>query len=641
MKKSILLLPALLLGDSISLKEMVISSEKEGEIGIKKGMEISQRADLSEVLSQNIPEITLSRTSGVGNDVILRGLQRDNIAVVVDDSIIYGACPNRMDPAIMHISSSQVDDVEIKEGVFDVSQFGSLGGTIHVKNREPIEGFGSETSLYGSSNSERFSLQLEGGDEVLRGNIGYSYDRAEQYEDGDGKNFAERVESITPENSPVRYKENDLDAYTRQNWYGNLFYYFGDSKVKLGYFGDYAEAVLYPIFSMDAMEDTTDLFTLKYTSPLFSANLFQSTVSHDMSNEFRNSYEMMPRTHKVESKVSGVKLESHGFGIDYIKKSWDGNLYSKDKFLYSMIPDVETEDFAIFGEKRFERENFEISFGARADFVEIEAKDIENAKISYTKSSQTYSGFGANLFGRYYLRSDTSLFLGFGQSVRFPNGKELYMNKVVNGKEAIAGNPDLKETKNREVDFGFDSGNLSSKIFYSSLKDFIYAYNTGEGLGFQNIDASLWGFDLKYKRELFAGLTGKVGVAYQRGRKDEALAGQTDKDLAEIPPLKLMGSLRYEKSKFSGSLEFLAGGEPEIDSDNGEKELDSYFVTNFKGSYRFSKNLKANFGVDNIFDETYALNNSYIGRGVNSSDSDVFVLNEMGRNIFLNMGYEF
>jgi iron complex outermembrane receptor protein len=671
-KQSLLLLfPIILFGETINLQTITVSSEKENEIGVKESIQTSQRPDLSEVLHQNLPQINLSRTSGVGNDIILRGQQRDNISVVIDDSIVHGACPNRMDPAIMHVSTSSVEDIEVREGVFDITQFGSLSGTVHVKTKEPSTEIESKASIgYNSVGTEKSLVEIQGGDGNFAGHIGYSYEKSEQYLDGNGDNFADQVinltENGTAKQKSVRYKDNDLDAYTRQNWFGNFLYKIGEKqKITFRYFGDRADDVLYPIFGMDALEDETHMFNVKYEafemsdfSKKFKTNLFYSKVYHDMGNEFRMSSNSKIANHRVDSIVKGGKIEnlmggeefSSTIGFDFIEKTWDGNFYINDKFAYSMIPDIQTNDFAFYGDYKISDEVWEITFGTRLDFVSIEANNLDAihkfSKSHYNGGKKDYFGFGANIFGRYFMSPTSSLFLGFGQSTRFPNGKELYMNKVVDGNFAIKGNEELKETKNREIDFGFDSstyGNkISGKVFYSYLIDFIYAYNNGTGLGFQNLDATLWGFDLTASRELFKNLNGKLGFAYQRGEKVDAIDGQTDKDLAEIPPFKIIGNLDYQKQNYGIRLEMIAGGEPEIDSDNGEKEIDQYFVANLKGNYNFSKELVANFGVDNIFDETYSLNNSYIGRGVNSTTPDqIFVLNEMGQNFFFTLSYKY
>jgi iron complex outermembrane receptor protein len=681
MKKSLLVLsPILLFGETINLETFTVASEKENEVGTKEAIQISQKPDLSEILSQNIPQINLSRTSGIGNDIILRGQQRDNIAVVIDDSTIYGACPNRMDPAIMHISTSSVEDVEIREGVFDITQYGSLAGTVHVKSREPDGNGESSVSVnVNSVGAERTAIELELGDEVFAGHIGYSYETGKQYEDGNGNDFAEQIieltKSGTAKQQTVQYKDPDLDAYTRQNWFGNFVYHLDDQqKIQFRYFGDRADDVLYPIFGMDALEDETHFFNFKYEafelgdfSNKFKTNVFYSKVYHDMGNEFRLSSNNMIGNHRVESIAKGLKIEnmvggkflSSTLGFDFMEKTWDGNFYVNDIFSYTMIPDVKTDDVAFYGDTKWSDEVFEITFGTRLDFVNIEAGSLDTINpyaiktgVYANKEKNDYFGFGANLFSRYFVGDETSIFLGFGQSTRFPNAKELYMNKIAKTTDgtpffAIKGNPDLKETKNREIDLGFDSSSFNSKIsgkvFYSYLIDFIYAYNNGTGLGFTNLDAKVWGFDLSASKELFKNLNGKVGFAYQRGEKVDAIDGQTDKDLAEIPPFKFLGNLEYKiPREYSVRLETVLGGEPEIDSDNGEKEISNYFVANLKGSYDFSQNLVANFGVDNIFNEVYALNNSYIGRGVNSTTPDeIFILNEMGRNYFFTLTYKY
>ena len=86
----------------------------------------------------------------------------------------------------------------------------------------------------------------------------------------------------------------------------------------------------------------------------------------------------------------------------------------------------------------------------------------------------------------------------------------------------------------------------------------------------------------------------------------------------------------------------LAGKQKNIDMDNGEKEIDSYSVLNLKAGYKFNKQISLNVGVDNLFDETYAVNNSYVGRGVITSiATEPMVINEAGRFLYANLNYKF
>ncbi len=49
-------------------------------------------ADLADALTKNVPSISLIRRSGIANDIILRGQNKDNINILIDDAKIYGAC---------------------------------------------------------------------------------------------------------------------------------------------------------------------------------------------------------------------------------------------------------------------------------------------------------------------------------------------------------------------------------------------------------------------------------------------------------------------------------------------------------------------------------------------------------------------
>ncbi len=71
-------------------------------------VKFSRQSDLGEMLSGSLPEITHVRTTAIGNDIVLRGFKKDNINVTIDDAKVCGACPNRMDPPAMHVSSSQI-----------------------------------------------------------------------------------------------------------------------------------------------------------------------------------------------------------------------------------------------------------------------------------------------------------------------------------------------------------------------------------------------------------------------------------------------------------------------------------------------------------------------------------------------------
>ena len=66
-----------------------------------------QNADVGAALTRNTSSVSLIRRSAVANDIVVRGLKKDNIAVTIDGMKIYGACPNRMDPPVSHILANK------------------------------------------------------------------------------------------------------------------------------------------------------------------------------------------------------------------------------------------------------------------------------------------------------------------------------------------------------------------------------------------------------------------------------------------------------------------------------------------------------------------------------------------------------
>ena len=96
----------------------------------------SAAMDVGQALSE-VPGITKLRKGGIDNDIVVRGLQHDNVNVSIDGARIYGACPGHMDPAVSHTDFSEVERVDVNEGAFDVTSSGSLGAKVNIVMRKP------------------------------------------------------------------------------------------------------------------------------------------------------------------------------------------------------------------------------------------------------------------------------------------------------------------------------------------------------------------------------------------------------------------------------------------------------------------------------------------------------------------------
>lgn len=631
-------------------------------------VKFSRQSDLGEMLSNTLPEVTLVRNSGVGNDIILRGLRKDNINVTIDDAKVCGGCPNRMDPPAMHVSSAQIASVEVQEGPFDVTQFGSLGGKINVVTKDPEKGIHGEVSATaGSFDYRKISTTLEGGNDTVQALVGFSRETSGQYQDGNGRTLAEQTDALTATNGQkyaTAYKE--MDAYERNNYWAKIVGNFGENqKLTFSYFGDRADNVLYPRYPMDAKIDNTDMFKIKYELLNLSAlseeltiEAYHSKVEHEMGTYYRtrtgptSAVTIAP----VDAMIQGASIENTldlsgtkvSIGLDGSIRNWDGLRYSTANPAAKtiLLPDVDTKNMAIYAKASKNIGEYELNGGIRYDDTTI---NPDQTKTGYSAAKEKeYNDVSANVMAKYNLTSTTSIFTGIGQSVRVPDAKELYWLNTTHS--------NLKETKNREIDVGAEhsAGNLHVKgtAFYSDLKDFIYQYkNSATTTSWTNIDAKIVGFDLQGDYLLTNDLRLESGMAYQVGSKKDTTQlqklsnqPQSDKDLAEIPPLKGRVALVMDTGSNYFMGEWIGAQDQSIDSNNGEKDIGGYSILNLKYGHDFHNGFSLMSGVNNVLDRTYAVNNGYIGNelitGITGS-TDPLVINEPGRSFYATLSYKF
>ncbi len=657
---------AALATEPVTIQKITVeASTAKGDIKSLNADEIvkfSRQSDLGEMLSGALPEITHVRTTSIGNDIVLRGFKKDNLNVTIDDAKVCGACPNRMDPPAMHISSSQIQNVEVQEGPFDVTQFGSLGGAINVVTKDPAKGLHGEASAtLGSFDYRKLSATVEGGNDTVQALVGYSRETSGQYKDGDGKTMAEQADGAP---AGQRYKathKND-DAYARQNFWAKIIGNIGNSqKLTLSYFGDRADNVLYPRYPMDAQVDDTDMFKAKYQMfdlGTFSKELlveaYHSKVTHEMGTDFRASATSATTTmvSPVDATIKGIRVENTAslseteitLGVDLSTRNWNGTKGNRtNPYATVQIPDADTDNIGLYAKAAQTFGALDISGGLRYDDTSVDA----DQNLSTSAKDREYSNLSANVLGRYHYSNNGSFFVGLGQSSRVPDARELYFAGGI-------GNTNLNETLNREIDMGVEQtlGNLHIKatLFYSDLKDYIYAYKTGTGTNtsYANIDARVVGGDITADYLFNNEWSLQSGIATQKGTKKDAAqldalssAVQTDKDLADIPPLKGRVALIFDDSKNYAAAEWIAAASQTYDQNNGEQAIGGYGLLNLKYGTDFGNGFSLSTGINNFFNRTYAVSNSYIGLTTIMEGAQPLVLNEPGRNFYATVSYKF
>ena len=666
----------LLQAAQVELETINVEAKADTEVIKDVHGEDIKSADLAEALFKQSPSVSLVRRSGIANDVIVRGQKKDNINVTIDGAKVCGACPNRMDPPVSHVLTNNIDFIEINEGPYNVEDFGVLSADVKIHTIKSSKKWSGDINLgYGSWNYKKAAFSLSGGTDTLRILVSGSTETSEQYEDGDGNDFVGQIQREIDtgkvnmsKNPQYQDKYKDLDAYDKKTLMTKIFWDITDNQeLRLSYTANRSDDILYPSSKMDAMYDDSDIYNLEYSardlgvySKELNFQVYQSEVEHPMSTEYREMGKMMYMTHALTTKMQGAKLknsfdlDNHTItaGLDYSLRNWDGGYLKNDKPLaekfFHSIYDVDTENQSIFLKDKIKMDKLILDMGLRYDSTEITSANVK-------QQANDYDELNGYIYATYNADKESKYFAGFGKSSRVPDAKELYwigspmMMPDGSMKAMSIGTPNLDATINYEFDMGlekqFDDATFKAKLFYSQLNDFI-AYNDSKKMNkYENVDASIYGIEMSGTYIATESLYFDYGFAYQRGEKDSPLVGQSGTNMPEIPPFKYNLAANYDWDESFTLRAELVGSDTwnDFDVENGEQELDAYAVLNLKVTKRFAQNFELTIGLDNVFDTTYAVSNTYKDLILlpTVGDNEVMLMNEPGRYAYANLNYKF
>lgn len=660
--------------ESQTLAEITVRGErespKEESLTIREIRE-SPAKDMGEALKQ-VEGVTYVHKGAIANDVVLRGFQKDNINVLVDGVRIHGACPARMDPPSFHYDLAEVEEVTVVKGPYDLTNPGGLGGMVDAQTKKPAEGFGSDLNVtYGSYDSANASAAGSYGTDHYDGLLGYAYKRSGVPRSGDGRLLTD----IYPTTGPAatsRYRPDTIDSKAYEintAWVRLGVKPTTNSRSDISYTYQDVDRVLYPYLKMDAASDLSHRLNWTYRiqtpSPLVQDIRLQAywdKVDHVMDDRLRVSsrpsvmvtrfYSMQTHanTQVVGAKANASVVVGAGMlrsGIDYYNRNWDAvnrramyNDYSDS----AMIPDVSIQDVGMFSEYELALgSRFTLTGGLRGDFTWAEANKT-NTGVSSGASTE-FGEVSANLQLTYVPFTGLEVFTGLARGTRTPDPAELYIDvpappmAMPPMNVTWRGNPNLKPTRNHEVDIGarYSPGRyyVSGSVFYSDLREYVNFYQASPTLkSYQNIHASMWGAELDSQVVVPYDMFLRGSLSYVEGRNESS-----DRPLSEIPPLKGAISARYDNgSVFCEVLENLVREQDRVDSGLNERVTPAWATTDLKAGYRY-KRLSVVAGVNNLFDTYYFSHLSYL--------RDPFVsgigrkVPENGRNFYVTATYEF
>jgi iron complex outermembrane receptor protein len=657
----------LLYAGTITLETIVVTAphEEGAEKRIKsKTLKTHKVVDLAEILSDEMVEATMIRKGAYGNEVSIRGFGQSNLRVLIDNGILEGACGSRKDPSLSHINMLTVDKIEVRQGPFDVTKAGALGGSINVVTKKPQKGFHGE--VLGKGGSYDFwsgGSYVTGGNDKVQALIGYNYSESGQYEDGDGN----RLSSFAPGGRPYNAKGRHMKAFEKDDVWGKLQFTPADNQtILISHIYGYAEDILTPRVGMDMESEKTNLTSADYIitelgrfSQKLTLSFYRNKIEHSPFDQYRvlksPNLPAFHRRNDVESIITGGQIENEQttdfatftYGFDLYKRNWKGKMYNDETGVCindDFIPDIDAYNYGAYIQTEKNIDKWALGAGIRADRFETEAeKKLKFSSAVSSTNKNTDRLVSGYLSAKYRLTENVHLFAGVGRTIRTPTGVERY----IQGGETFFGNPDLDPTKNTESDIGFEITShrfsFRANAFYSDLKNYIYQQMSMAGnKTWTNIDAHLYGGNVKAVVDIISDFSIEAGMAYQRGVKDTEPDNNSDKDLAEIPPLKTRLALHYDTREIFGILEWIHSEDADkVDSDAGEQKLDGWDVVNLRAGYQPNKYLTFNVGVNNIFDRHYAVANSYEWDVVTGAASKPAIVYEPGRFFYATVIFAF
>ncbi|MCF8228408.1 MAG: TonB-dependent receptor [Bacteroidales bacterium] len=660
-----------------SFQQQTYKAEKISRLEIRE----SAVRDIGDIIRRT-PNLSGVRKGAIGIDPVMRGFKNKQLNVMVNGGTrIEGGCPNRMDPAVAHIEAEDISEIEILKGPYALRYGPAFGGVIHLKTVKPkpytrytnnitaIQGFESNW------NGRKQHLSIDGGNHMVYYNISGNYKKYGNYSAGNGQEISS---SFTKYNYAVQLGVSPVE---------NQQYVFS-------YDRSYGRNVNFPALPMDERSDDTRLLSFDYTITKISdawdkmrLKLYHSDVHHIMDNKERPFSDTVVAVSDITAVNYGGRLESFfniggqniTAGID-LENIWKNGQRTKNFILQPNLP-LKIEDLwkqariinaGFYSSWNQQLGKFDLTFSARLDFNSARSNPLilkkMNGDVLYenvnTASNYTNVSISGGLL--WDIKENWGLGLTLGRGVRSPDLTERYIILLPVGYDRYdyLGNPGLKPEANHQADLKIyyeneKTGYFEANTFFSYVTNYITAQlvpesyvqkQTQDVLGvkeFYNEDrVYLYGFEFSYASPVWGKFGMTASGAVTIGINPDATkyiieSGQVTGEekigrdaLPEIPPFESNIDFIYKiienKLQTKASVRMVAAQEHVSDAFY-EEATPGFVLADLSVNYMYSKNLRVNAGVNNIFDKAYY---EHLNRRIIGSMQPLY---EPGRLFFVNL----
>ena len=589
---------------------------------------------------KTIPGFSIGRKGGAGGDPSLRGMGGSRISIVDDGQHVYGTCGGRMDPPTAYIYPEAYDSITVIKGPQTVKYgpVGSAGTVLFEKDRhsfvEPgVEGRASVTA--GSFERQDYIVELKAGDETHYLDLDVNQSSSDHYQDGDGNT----VQS----------------SYDRNNYNIALGWTPTDTSViELAYGKSDGEAE-YADRANKARVINNENITL-LTQFELDSELIREVEFQAYSN--KNDHIMDQFDQGVNSGVNVRRKTSGGhfwleltpsedlettLGVDYMQSTHEGRSINPefdnglDDLLSKPFKDnMRYENMGIFIEADYSLGGGHLLSGLRFDHWDTELFVAQTGK----RSDDLISGFI-----RYeYLNGNNQYYLGTGHAQRIPDYWEIMKANPDNLSTKAF---DLEPEKTTQLDIGWiyqADIEISTSLYYGKVDDYILVDSNTPMTSAYNIDATIWGGEVGITYPFTEQWSAQTTLSYSHGENDTQ-----DTPLGQISPLEGRISVNYEGQAWTAGLFWrLVAAQDRVSIGQGNisgqdlAESSGFGTLAINGSWKHGDTVLVSFGIENLFDITYAEHVSRSGAGNDIPGSEpMFQVNEPGRTAWVKLDYTF
>jgi iron complex outermembrane receptor protein len=596
-----------------------------------------------------IPGMTITRKGGSGGDPVFRGMAGSRLNILLDDENIHGGCGGRMDPPTAYIFPDSYDSVTLLKGPQTVRYGGAAAGMVRFE-RKPVRFDSPGATANVALTAASFDRYDSFADVKAGTSFGYAqailtHARSGDYEDGNGS----RVHS--------RYKRHSGNAIL--GWTPDK-----DTRLEFSAIRSDGEAA-YADRGMDGTKFKRENYGLKFDKSnlggmfhKIEAQVYYNYIDHVMDNYHMRTPPPTPSANNPDRKTTGGRFALTLLPTETLNLTlggdWQKNVHTVrrggPRGSANYYRDMDrAEDFrfhntGLFAEARWQfSEANSLIGGLRGDSWRV--KDSRATSSTFKESRRETLGSGFIRYER-ELAENAVFYAGVGQNERFPDFWEI--NKLGTGIGSDSVLDTLKPETTRQLDVGltWQANNLQGFVsaFYGKHKDYILIdsrYPNGVGglkTVARNVDATTWGGEAGLNYRFNPSLKGGASLAYVHGKN-----GSDGGALGQIPPLEARFTLDWERGPWSaGALWRLvsrqnrtAYGQGNIVGQDLEGETGGFGVFSLNGGYRLNKTTRFIFGIDNLFNKTYAEHLSKSGDFVITGYEPTMRVNEPGRIFWL------